>query len=100
MDPAEFQLHIQQNLHRMRLWCEANDYQEIRSIPWGRMWDEIKAGLNWDTMHLSVRTTIEQAWAPAKQKLEAEGVLFPEGWDRNLAHAPRLALYRQLCERR
>lgn len=87
MDPDQFELHVLQNMHRIRLWSELHHIDDVALLPWGQVWTDVKAGLNWDRMDLHVQLEIDQAFGQAKLRLEGEPVLRPEGWDRNLAWA-------------
>jgi len=87
MDTDPFELHVLQNMHRIRLWSELHNIDDVALIPWGQVWTDVKEGLNWDRMDRHVQTAIDQAFGQAKLRLEAEPVLRPEGWDHNPAHA-------------
>ena len=88
MDP-EFAAHVQQNLHRIRWWCDAHNVYDIAQIPWDRLWNDVKKDMKWDNMPRSLHATTELAMAEAAKKLEKEGVLFPKGWDNDPRYAPK-----------
>jgi len=82
VSPEEFQIHVNQNKHRIRWWSERNKVKQAAGIHWGRLWDEVREDMKWDDMPSTLQMTVELAFSQAIKDVKAESELFPKDWNK------------------